>query len=55
MTLGTFNSTYTRSKFDSLDVAGQLNSAFFEKRLLLDLLVGRTSSGTRTCRATGAG
>ena len=40
MTLGTFNSTYTRSKFDALDVAGQLNSAFLDKRLLLDLRVG---------------
>ena len=39
-TLGTFNSTYTRSKFDSLDVAGELNSAFLDKRLLLDVRLG---------------
>ena len=40
LTLGTFNSTYTRSRFDSLDVAGELNSAFLEKRLLLALRLG---------------
>jgi len=40
LTLGTFNTAYTRSRFDSLDVAADLNSAFLEKRLLLDLRLG---------------
>jgi hypothetical protein len=40
LTLGTFNSIYTRSKFDALDVAGELNSAFLDKRLLLDVRLG---------------
>jgi outer membrane receptor protein involved in Fe transport len=40
LTLGTFNSTYTRSKFDALDVAGELSSAFLDKRLLLDVRLG---------------
>jgi hypothetical protein len=39
-TLGTFNSAYVRSKFDSLDVGGELNSSFMDKRLLLDVKVG---------------
>jgi hypothetical protein len=42
LTLGTFNSRHTgsRSKFDSLDAAGELNSAFLDKRLLLDVRLG---------------
>ena len=39
-TLGTFNSIYVRSKFDSLDLAAELNSAFLDKRLLLDVRLG---------------
>jgi hypothetical protein len=40
LTLGTFNAGYNRSKFDALDVAGELNSSFMDKRLLLDVRVG---------------
>ena len=42
LTLGTSNSRYagSRSKFDSLDLAGELNSAFLDKRLLLDVRLG---------------
>ena len=40
LTLGTFNSGYTRAKFDAIDVAGELNSSFIEKRLLFDLKLG---------------
>jgi Carboxypeptidase regulatory-like domain/TonB dependent receptor-like, beta-barrel len=40
LTLGTFNSTYTRSKFDALDVGAELNSSFLDKRLLLDVRLG---------------
>jgi Carboxypeptidase regulatory-like domain/TonB dependent receptor-like, beta-barrel len=37
---GTFNSSWTNTTFDSLDVNGQLNSSFLDKRLLLDIRVG---------------
>jgi hypothetical protein len=40
LTLDTFNSGYTRAKFDAIDVAGELNSSFIEKRLLFDLKLG---------------
>ena len=40
LTLGTFNSAYSRAKFDAIDVAGELNSSFIEKRLLFDLKIG---------------
>jgi hypothetical protein len=40
LTLGTFNTINNRSKFDSLDIAGEVNSAFLDKRLLLEVRLG---------------
>src|SRR5262249_53585860 len=37
---GAFNSIYTRSKFDSLDIAGEVNSAFLDKRLPVEVRGG---------------
>src|SRR5215472_7696524 len=40
LTLGTYDSVATESSFNSIDVGGELNSSFLEKRLLLDVKVG---------------
>jgi len=40
LTLGTFNSINLKSSFNAFDVAGELNSSFIDKRLLLDVKVG---------------
>jgi outer membrane receptor protein involved in Fe transport len=37
---GTFNSSWVQTKNDALDVSGELNSSFLEKRLLLDVRFG---------------
>ena len=37
---GTFNADWTKTTFDSLDLNGQLNSSFLDKKLLLDIRVG---------------
>jgi hypothetical protein len=39
-TQGTFNSSSFRTKDDSYDVVGELNSSFLDKRLLLDIRAG---------------
>jgi carboxypeptidase family protein/TonB-dependent receptor-like protein len=39
-TTGDFNSLYTKTKFDALDINGQLNSSFLDKKLLLDIRAG---------------
>jgi outer membrane receptor protein involved in Fe transport len=39
-TQGTFNSSWVHTKNDALDVNGELNSSFLDKRLLLDLRIG---------------
>jgi len=40
LTLGTYNAGWTKSSFNALDVAAELNSSFMEKRLLLDVKLG---------------
>ena len=40
MTLGTYNSTATKSSFNAIDIGGELNSSFLDKRLLLDVRLG---------------
>ncbi|HZX40873.1 MAG TPA: TonB-dependent receptor, partial [Myxococcaceae bacterium] len=40
LTLGTYNSSWTKSSFNSIDVASELNSSFMDKRLLLDVKLG---------------
>jgi hypothetical protein len=41
LTRGTYNSTASaQTKFDALDIAGEVNSAFLDKRLLLEVRVG---------------
>jgi Carboxypeptidase regulatory-like domain/TonB dependent receptor-like, beta-barrel len=40
LTLGTYNSGWTKSSFNSVDVVGELNSSFMDKRLLLDVRLG---------------
>jgi len=37
---GTFNSSWVQTKNDSLNVSGELNSSFLDKRLLLDVRAG---------------
>jgi hypothetical protein len=37
---GTFNADWTKTKFESLDINGNLNSSFLDKKLLLDVRVG---------------
>src|SRR5262249_31160643 len=37
---GTFNADWTKTTFDSLDINGNLNSSFLDKKLLLDVRVG---------------
>ena len=39
-TLGTFNSANLQTKFDSLNILGELNSSFMDKKLLLDVTAG---------------
>ena len=40
LTIGTYNSGWTKSSFNAIDIGGELNSSFMEKRLLLDIKVG---------------
>ena len=40
LALGTYNAGWTRSSFNALDFAAELNSSFLDKRLLLDLRLG---------------
>jgi carboxypeptidase family protein/TonB-dependent receptor-like protein len=40
LTLGTYNSGATQSSFNALDIGGELNSSFMDKRLLLDVKLG---------------
>jgi hypothetical protein len=40
LTLGTYNSGWTKSSFNAVDIGAELNSAFMDKRLLLDVKLG---------------
>ncbi|HZW88415.1 MAG TPA: TonB-dependent receptor, partial [Myxococcaceae bacterium] len=40
LTLGTYNSSWTKSSFNAIDIGADLNSSFLDKRLLLDVRLG---------------